>query len=348
MKAKNTTADGTRKKFSIYEILGQSYGQSPVDRFFGLLNFSGMTNRALIRSAICLFSSLFYLQIKAQIVIPLYSQEIPNSKKVVNEEYSRIEPGNILIVYKVSRPSLTIFLAPKEKATGAAVIICPGGGYSNLAMGYEGTEVAQRFNESGISAFVLKYRIPNDETMISKEIGPLQDAQRALLIVRSRAAEWGIDPKRIGIMGFSAGGHLAATAGTHFQKNYIDNPDHISLRPDFMLLIYPVISFKAPIAHMGSANNLIGPNPSQEQIKEFSNEMQVTDLTPPAFLVHAKDDNVVPYANSLVFAEALKNHHIPVKVFLYEQGGHGFGMTNHTSQQRWMDLCIEWVASLKR
>jgi acetyl esterase/lipase len=183
--------------------------------------------------------------------------------------------------------------------------------------------------------------------MINKEIGPLQDAQRALLLVRSRAAEWGIDSKRIGIMGFSAGGHLAATAGTHFQKNYIDNPGHISLRPDFLLLIYPVISFEPPIAHMGSAHNLLGPNPSKEQINEFSNEMQVTDLTPPAFLVHAKDDNVVPYSNSLVFAEALKNHHIPAKIFLYDRGGHGFGMTNNTNTQRWMDLCIEWISNVK-
>ncbi len=301
----------------------------------------------MFRCVICLLLSIFYLHINAQTVIPLYNQEIPNSRMVVNEEYSRIEPGNILIVYKISRPSLTIFLASKEKATGAAVIICPGGGYSNLAMGYEGTEVAQRFNESGISAFVLKYRIPNDGTMIDKEIGPLQDAQRALLIVRSHAAEWGIDSKRIGIMGFSAGGHLAATAGTHFKKNYIDNPGHISLRPDFMLLIYPVISFKPPIAHMGSAHNLLGPNPTKEQINEFSNEMQVTDLTPPTFLVHAKDDNVVPYANSLVFAEALKNHHIPAKIFLYDRGGHGFGMTNNTNAQRWMDLCIEWISNIK-
>jgi acetyl esterase/lipase len=280
-------------------------------------------------------------------VIPLYDREIPNSRIVVNEEYASIEPGNILIVHKVSIPSLTIFLAPKEKATGAAVIICPGGGYANLAMGYEGTEVAQRFNESGISAFVLKYRIPDDETMINKEIGPLQDAQQALLMVRTRAVEWGLDPKRIGIMGFSAGGHLASTAGTHFKRNYIENPDHISLRPDFMLLIYPVISFKPPIAHMGSAHNLLGPNPSQEKINEFSNEMQVTDLTPPAFLVHAKDDLVVPYANSLVFAEALKNHHIPVKIYLYDRGGHGFGMTNATSAQQWMNVSIEWISALK-
>jgi len=305
-----------------------------------------MRKSAWLQSALCLISSLFFLQINAQ-VIPLYDQEIPNSRKTANEEYSRIEPGNILIVYKVSIPTLTIFLAPKEKATGAAVIICPGGGYSNLAMGYEGTEVAQRLNEAGISAFVLKYRIPNDATMVSKEIGPLQDAQRALLIVRSRAAAWGIDPKRIGIMGFSAGGHLASTAGTHFQKNYINNPDYISLRPDFMLLIYPVISFQKPIAHMGSSHNLLGPKVSEEQIKEFSNEAQVTDFTPPAFLVHAKDDNVVPYENSLVFAQALTNHHIPAKLFLYDQGGHGFGMTNHTSNERWMDICVDWIAAFK-
>jgi acetyl esterase/lipase len=306
-----------------------------------------MINKAMLRWLTCLFSLIFYLQINAQTVIPLYDGEIPNSRMVENEEYSRIEPGNILIVYKVSRPSLTIFLAPKEKATGTAVIICPGGGYTNLAMEYEGTDVAKRFNESGITAFVLKYRIPNDETMINKEIGPLQDAQRALLLIRTRAAEWGVDPKRIGIMGFSAGGHLAASAGTHFERNYIDNPHHISLRPDFMLLIYPVISFKPSIAHMGSAHNLLGPDPSKEEINEFSNEMQVTDLTPPAFLVHAKDDDAVPYANSLVFAEALKNHHIPSKIYLYERGGHGFGMTNHTSAQQWMDLCIEWISGLK-
>ena len=287
--------------------------------------------------------SLFFLQIKAQTIIPLYDYSIPNSKTAANEEYAHIEPGNILIVSKVSIPSLTIYLAPKEKATGAAVIICPGGGYTNLAMGYEGTEVAQRFNESGISAFVLKYRIPDDRTIINKEIGPLQDAQRAIMILRTRASEWAIDPKRIGIMGFSAGGHLASTAGTHFEKNYIDNPGHVSLRPDFLILIYPVISFKPPIAHQGSEHNLLGSGPSAEKINEFSNEMQVTDQTPPAFLVHAKDDTTVPYANSLVFAEALKKHHIPVEIFLYEHGGHGFGMSNNSNPRSWMDICIKWL-----
>jgi acetyl esterase/lipase len=308
-----------------------------------MLNFIPMIKKAMLRYLICLLSSFFILPVKAQTVIPLYEGAIPNSRPSANQENARYEPGNILIVSKVSLPELIIFRAPKEKATGTAVIICPGGGYSVLAMGYEGTEVAQRFNESGITAFVLKYRIPEDSTMIHKEIGPIQDAQRAILVLRSRASEWGINPKRIGIMGFSAGGHLASTAGTHFEKNYIENPGHISLRPDFMILIYPVISFQSPIAHMGSAHNLLGPHPSPEKINEYSNELQVTDQTPPAFLVHAKDDNTVPYANSMVFAEAMKKHHVPVEVYLYEQGGHGFGMTNKTSSQSWMELCIRWM-----
>jgi acetyl esterase/lipase len=179
--------------------------------------------------------------------------------------------------------------------------------------------------------------------MLHKETGPLEDAQRALLVIRLKAREWGIFPNRIGIMGFSAGGHLASTAGTHFDKNYIPNPDHISLRPDFMILIYPVISFNPRIAHMGSSQNLIGAHPSPEKIREYSNEEQVADQTPPAFLVHAKDDDAVPFANSTEFAEALRKHHIPVEVYLYDRGGHGFGMNNHTSSQAWMDLCIRWI-----
>jgi acetyl esterase/lipase len=276
-------------------------------------------------------------------VISLYDAEIPNSKPTKNEERSEYQADSILIISKVSQPTLTVFLPTKDKATGAAVIICPGGGYSVLAFGHEGIQVASRFNESGIAAFVLKYRIPNDSTMVNKEIGPLQDAQRAIQILRSRAKEWGIDPKRIGIMGFSAGGHLASTAGTHFKRDYISNPDHINLRPDFMILIYPVISFKNPIGHMGSAHNLLGPDPSPEKIIEYSNELQVTAQTPPAFLVHAKDDDAVPYANSILFAQALTNHHVSEEVYLYEKGGHGFGMKNNSSPQRWMDLCIKWL-----
>jgi acetyl esterase/lipase len=319
----------------------------PDERILQKLNFICMIKKAIPPFLICLIAAFFFYKMKIPTVIPLYNGEIPNSRHSVNQEYYRYDPGDILIVSEVSRPTLTLFLPPKEIATGDAVIICPGGGYINLAMGYEGEDVARRFNESGIAAFVLKYRIPDDSTMIHKENGPLQDAQRAILVIRSRAKEFGIDPKRIGIMGFSAGGHLASTAGTHFEKDYIDNRDHISLRPDFLILIYPVISFNGRIAHIGSMHNLLGAHPSQEKINEFSNETKVTDQTPPAFLVHAKDDNAVPFENSIVFADSLKKHHIPVEIFLYEQGGHGFGMTNKTSSQPWMDLCIRWIQNLR-
>ena len=309
----------------------------------GLPNFNPMEKK-LPASVFCglliIFSSL---TMQAQTVIPLYAGEIPNGRPGPDREHSWYERDSILIVSRVSRPTLTIFLPKKERATGEAVIICPGGGYTNLAMGYEGTEVAQRFNQSGIAAFVLKYRIPDTSTMYHKEIGPLQDAQRAIQILRSRAREWGINPHRIGIMGFSAGGHLAATAGTHFQKDYIPNPDKISLRPDFLLLIYPVISFRPPIAHMGSRENLIGPEPTEAMIKDFSNEEQVRVQGPPAYLVHARDDDAVPYANSMVFTAACKKQGVPVEVYLYEKGGHGFGMNNKTSPQLWMNLCIAWL-----
>jgi len=300
-------------------------------------------------TAHCLFFLLTMFSFKsmlAQTMIPLYHGPIPNSRQTIDEENVRYEADSIEIVSKVSRPGLTIFLPEAANATGEAVIICPGGGYINLAVGYEGEDVARRFVESGIAAFVLKYRIPDDRTMVDKAFGPLQDAQQAILVVRSRAKEWGINEHRIGIMGFSAGGHLAATAGTHFNKNYIENPDHISLRPDFLVLIYPVISFDSTIAHRGSELNLLGLNPSAKQIKEFSNEKQVTILTPPAFLVHARDDNTVPYANSLVFADALKKLHIPVEVYLFDKGGHGFGMNNKTSKDNWMKICIRWIKGL--
>jgi acetyl esterase/lipase len=290
-----------------------------------------------------LISIFSFYSAQSQKVIALYNGVIPNSKPGTDKEISKYEDDSVLIVSRVSRPSLTLFFPPRSKKTGAAVIICPGGGYTNLAMGYEGPDVALRFNQSGIAAFVLKYRIPDTSTMIDKQVGPLQDAQRAILLVRSHAAEWGIDPSRVGIMGFSAGGHLASTAGTHFQRNYIPNPKHISLRPDFMILIYPVISFRKPIAHMGSANNLVGPNPSTESIAEFSNEEHVNDRTPPAFLVHAKNDDAVPYENTAWFADSCRRHHVPVKVYYYEKGGHGFGMTNKTSSVSWMDICIGWL-----
>ena len=282
----------------------------------------------------------------SQTVIPLYPREIPNARPGPDRETAAYEEDSIWTIRNVSRPNLTIYLPPKKIATGIAVIVVPGGGYGIVAAKHEGYDVAEKLVAAGIAAFVLKYRLPDDSTMINKEIGPLQDAQRALLVVRSRAKEWGIKPDRIGIMGFSAGGHLASTAGTHFKKRRIDNPGRVSLRPDFMILVYPVISFNSEYGHMGSAHNLLGPDPSPEKIKEYSNELQVTGQTPPAFLVHARDDDAVPLKNSQVFAAALRAHHVPVELYLYDGGGHGFGLNNRTSPVKWIDSCIRWIKKL--
>jgi acetyl esterase/lipase len=223
------------------------------------------------------------------------------------------------------------------------VIVCPGGGYSHLAMGHEGVEVAERLNELGVAAFVLKYRLPSDETMVHKEIGPIQDAQRAIQLVRQRAGEWGVEPGHVGIMGFSAGGHLASTAGTHFSQAYIDNKDNTSLRPDFMILLYPVISFSDSIGHRGSRDCLIGKNPDPATILEYSNELQVTELTPPAFIVQAEDDRTVPAANSLYFYEALLHKKVPAELHIYPKGGHGFGLHNATTKDQWLDRLKNWM-----
>lgn len=279
----------------------------------------------------------------AQQVIPLYPGKIPNAKPKPNEEYADTTSYGMLLVHKISRPTLTIFLPPKEKATGTAVVICPGGGYWIVAAGHEGYDVARRFNEMGVAAFVLKYRLPDTATMINPEIGPLQDAQQAIKLVRENAGQWGINKHRVGIVGFSAGGHLASTAGTHFSRSYIANPKHTSLRPDFMILAYPVISFTDSIGHIGSRDNLLGKNPSEEKIKEYSNEWQVTAKTPPSFLVHAKDDETVNVKNTLLFAAALTRHHVKNQVYLYEKGKHGFGLNNKTSTVKWMDLVQAWM-----
>ena len=284
---------------------------------------------------------------QAQREIPLYNSTIPNSRPAPDREKAD-SSGNVkrpgyYMLSLVSHPTLTLFLPPGDKANGSAIVICPGGGYSHLAMAHEGMEVARRLNEMGIAAFVLKYRLPSDETMIDKEIGPLQDAQRAIQLVRQHAADWGVDPKRVGIMGFSAGGHLASTAGTHFTRSLIENKEGISLRPDWMILGYPVISFSDSIGHRGSRDNLLGKHPAPAKILEYSNELQVTPNTPPTFLVHAGDDKTVPVANSLRFYEALVHSGVPSEMHVYPHGGHGFGLHNPTTRDEWMDRLINWM-----
>jgi acetyl esterase/lipase len=278
----------------------------------------------------------------AQRTINLYMGEIPNSKPSVDKEKWE-EGGGILRVSEISRPTLMVFLPPNEKANGTAVIICPGGGYWINAIQHEGIDVAKKLNEWGVAAFVLKYRIPNEGTMVNKEIGPLQDAQRAIQMVREGAKEWNINPDRIGILGFSAGGHLASTAGTHFNQSLIVNPKGVSLRPDFMILIYPVISFQDAVGHTGSRDQLIGKSASKEKIELYSNEFQVTANTPPAFLVHASDDAAVSPENSILFYQALQRKKIPAELHLYQKGGHGFGMNNKTTLDSWVDRLQSWM-----
>lgn len=282
---------------------------------------------------------------RAQQAMPinLYPNGVPNSKPTP-ADYTENDGNDH--ADKVTIPTLTPFFPEKGKANGTAVIICPGGGYRNLSIDKEGYAVAKEFNKIGVIAFVLKYRLPSDAIMVDKTIGPLQDAQAAIQMLRNRATEWGINPNKVGIMGFSAGGHLASTAGTHFTKAVIDNPGNVNLRPDFMILLYPVISF-GEMAHKGSKDNLIGQSPSANMIDLYSNEKQVTANTPITFLVQAQDDKTVPVQNSLMFYDALVKNKIKAEMHIYTAGGHGFGLNNPTSKQHWFDWCRDWMDANK-
>lgn len=244
----------------------------------------------------------------------------------------------------VTDPEIYIYKAPEAISSGTAVIICPGGGYSRLAYGHEGVDVAEWLNRNGITAIILKYRLPSDSIMTDKSIGPLQDAQEAIRIVRRRAAEWGIDPSKVGIMGFSAGGHLASTLATHFNEKLYEAPDTVSSRPDFEILIYPVISMIKSVTHNGSRNLLLGYNPDTTMVTHFSNQYQVTPETPPAFIVHSSDDPSVPVANSIGYYQALVENKVKVEMHIFQQGGHGFGLAvGKKTESQWPGMCINWL-----
>jgi len=275
----------------------------------------------------------------AQAPITLYPNSIPNSKPTPPTYKEGINEWNCRNM--VSIPTITPYLL-KNGTAHTAVLVIPGGGYSGVATGHEGDSIARAFNKIGVAAFVLKYRLPSDSIMIDKTIGPLQDAQFALCMIRKNAGQWNINPAKVGVIGFSAGGHLASTLGTHFNRPAIADNDHISLRPDFMALIYPVITF-GEFAHIGSRENLIGINPSQQLIDLYSNEKQVSSETPPTFLVHAEDDNAVPVQNSLLFYDALLKNKVKAEMHIYTAGGHGFGLYNSTTQDYWFDRLTEWM-----
>jgi acetyl esterase/lipase len=290
--------------------------------------------------AVFMLLSAFPVFAQQQKPILLYPDGVPNSKPAPADYIEKMDAGTFM--FNVTQPTIIPYFAAKDKANGTAVIICPGGGYAGLSMVNEGSTIAGAFNKIGVTAFILKYRLPSDSIMVDRTIGPLQDAQRAIQMVRQHAAEWGIDPNKIGIIGFSAGGHLASTAATHFDKAVIDNKDNINLRPDFAMLIYPVISM-GPQTDTGSKENLIGKHASQELMDLYSNEKQVTANTPVTFLVQAEDDNVVPVQNSLLFYDALLQYKVKAEMHLYPNGGHGFGLNNKTTKDYWFDRLTNWL-----
>lgn len=276
-------------------------------------------------------------------VINLWNKIPDEIKSADYKENAAIKDGNVQSTSLVTIPTLTAFFPKAAKPNQTAVIILPGGGYAHLAIDKEGTKVAEWFNSIGITAFVLKYRLPSDLIMKNKNVGPLQDAQEAVRYVRQNAAKWNIDPNKIGIMGFSAGGHLAATLSTHYDDKVYESSFKVSARPDFSLLIYPVISMQNDITHKGSQTNLLGNNPSQALIDSYSNEKKVTAQTPPAFLIHATDDDVVLPENSINYYLALKKNAVTAELHLYEKGGHGFGLGVKDTSKFWTRDCEEWL-----
>ncbi|MDR3653287.1 MAG: alpha/beta hydrolase [Paludibacter sp.] len=274
-----------------------------------------------------LFTSILF----AQEEIKLY----PNGPKDSNGFTEKESLMRADFVIKISDPRMYFYPAPKDNANGTAVLICPGGGYLGVSVINEGKLEAEWFNKLGVSAFVLYYRMPNGHYNI-----PMEDAQTALEIIHKNAKKWNIDQDKIGIMGFSAGGHLASTVGTHF-KNKIQ-------RPAFMILGYPVITMNKALTHLGSRENLLGQSPSEKLVKLYSNELQVTKNTPPAFIFMALDDKTVPVENSYSFYKALQANNVPAELHTFDVGGHGFGMRKSgIPADKWPDLLETWLKNNK-
>jgi acetyl esterase/lipase len=278
-------------------------------------------------------------------IIPLWEGAIPNSQK--SDEKEMYPDRDVYYISQVQTPTLEVFKSERKQSIGKAVVICPGGGYHGVAYHWEGTDIAKWFNSKGITAFVLKYRMPNSASVKVSYEAPLQDAQRALRYVRYNAEKYGLDKDQIGIMGFSAGGHLAATLGTQFEmkNNFKETAlDKISARPDFMVLVYPVVTMKEDYTHKGSRNSLLGKNPSKKLIEQYSNELHVTENTAPAFIVHAGDDKVVPVENSLQLYKKLIDKGVPTEMHIYPYGGHGFSLAIGKGRlQSWIDRLGEWL-----
>lgn len=275
-------------------------------------------------------------------ILELWADAIPDAKPSKTfKEQLQMENGTLVRAEMVTTPTVSVFIPKTPNGTG--ILICPGGGYHHLAIHKEGTKVANWFNSIGITAFVLKYRLPSNDIMVNKHNGPLQDAQKAIRLVRQHAPEWQLDPNRIGVMGFSAGGHLAACLSNLYDSRVYASEDGISARPDFSILIYPVISMSDGIAHQGSKSNLLGTAASKDLVETFSIEKQVDALTPPTFLIHASNDRSVPVQNSIQYYEALLQYNVPVEMHIYENGGHGFGLGKAGTNQFWTSSLEHWL-----
>jgi len=294
----------------------------------------------IIISLLIIHSVMVNAQLKT---MPVWPDKIPGSKNSPEYIETSQKWGELLGITKVTIPTITVYLPEKGRSNGTAVVICPGGGYAGLAFDFEGTEIAKWLNGLGVAGIVLKYRLPDDSIMENKNIGPLQDVQEAIRIVRRNALALNINPSRVGVMGFSAGGHLASTASTHYNEKVYEN-DNTSARPDFSLLIYPVITMREDFTHNGSRENLLGKNPGELQIGLFSNDEQVTSDTPPAFLVHSTNDDVVPVQNSIRYLLALRKNNVSGELHIYETGGHGYSISQTKgTETSWPMVCEKWL-----
>ncbi|GAT63690.1 alpha/beta hydrolase [Paludibacter jiangxiensis] len=293
--------------------------------------------KRIVASVMLLCAIVLLAQSQNKQILPLW----PNGAKESNGITTPEKTENQHRIINISEASITVQLPAASKATGAAVVICPGGGYIAEAAFHEGYQFADWLNEHGIAGIVLKYRLPNGHSDI-----PLTDAKRAMRLVRAHTNEWNIDPKKIAIAGFSAGGHLASTLGTHFDDGDAkasDAVERFSSRPDLMLLFYPVVSMKKNVTHAGSRSNLLGQNPPSELEDLYSNELQVKANTPPTILFLSDDDGAVPPVNSIQFYNALKEKKIPSSMAIFPTGGHGWGMrTNVSFWQIWREMLADW------
>lgn len=302
---------------------------------------------------LCLITALFipFILKAQQDSFLLYPNGVPGAiKKNIPERWIVNPNDGVSLVTDIQNP--LVYVHQPAQPNGTSVLICAGGGYFAIAIGHEGHELAKWFNARGIMAFVLKYRLPNDELMTEKAMRPLQDAQQSMRIIRKNAAKWQIDPNKIGIMGFSAGGHLAATAGTHFNKQVGEITDAaVSVRPDFMILVYPLISFNIPVVVNGNVprdNRLLGNDTTVESIREYSNELHVTPETPPTFMILAADDFISPQ-HDIDFFYALRKNNVPAELHIFGQGGHGFSLTqkNRGHVEKWDRLMEGWLGDQK-